>query len=897
MNSAPALICHDDAPRREQVRKAALNGFDYLEVGCDHTELRVFFLGKAPDRDIVAAQLRVYGGRRIRDIRVLRVQSERSEREDIDDCMLVVVDRPGDFSTYTLCIVDLDPNGRPTDQPPPDFDPRYACVCFSFMASCPSDLDCATPSSCGQLVPPEPQIDYLARDYASLRRLMLDRLALVMPDWKERHVPDLGITLVELLAYVGDQLSYCQDAVATEAYLDTCRQRISVRRHVRLVDYRLHEGCNARAWVCLTVSQQQLRIEAGDIYFVGGDPAAESLVFEPAQAASGSAIELYQDHNEIGFYTWGESECCLPKGATSATLVDPGVEQHSLQLKACDMLVVVEAKGPRTGNPADADPSHRHALRLTRATRTQDPLTGRRLVEIEWCKEDALPFPLCLSSIRQAPDCRPLADVSIACGNVLLVDHGRTVHDGIGQVPMVKVALCEDRCTPAETRRTPGRFRPMLPRLNVTHSQAPIPCVPSAQADCGGCAAAATAALVQEPRLALPQVTLDSYPAAPDGRPAFGPGDIADPSALAQAIAQTGHDASTPAAWLRTQLDPDDAAALDHWAGDLAHPPLPSPLRTRLLALLRSWVPTWQPRADLLASGPDDRHFVVEVDDERRAWLRFGDGDCGRRPDAGTSFHARYRIGNGPVGNLGAGRLTRIVFRDAAPSGVDIALRNPLPAGGGLAPERVDEAKLRAPHLLHQRLERAITAADYATIVQRDFASRVQRAAAVLRWDGSGPEVQVAVDALGSADADDALLGCIERHLQRYRRVGHALRVVAARRVPLLLEITVCVKDGYLRGHIKAALLDALVRRRGLFHPDRLSFGEGVSLSRIAAAAQAVAGVDSMQVTRLERLGDGPHDELANGVLAIGAMEVAQLDNDANFPEHGQLLLMLRGGR
>src|SRR5512136_2165575 len=72
-----------------------------------------------------------------------------------------------------------------------------------------------------------------------------------MPTWTERHVPDLGVTLVELLAYVGDYLSYYQDAVATEAYLETARQRISVRRHARLGDYALHEGCNARAWVCV----------------------------------------------------------------------------------------------------------------------------------------------------------------------------------------------------------------------------------------------------------------------------------------------------------------------------------------------------------------------------------------------------------------------------------------------------------------------------------------------------------------------------------------------------------------------------------------------------------------------------------------------------------------------
>ena len=38
-------------------------------------------------------------------------------------------------------------------------------------------------------------------------------------------------------------------------------------------------------------------------------------------------------------------------------------------------------------------------------------------------------------------------------------------------------------------------------------------------------------------------------------------------------------------------------------------------------------------------------------------------------------------------------------------------------------------------------------------------------------------------------------------------------------------------------------------------------------------------------------------DELASGVLTIGAMEVAQLDNDPSFPENGKLELILGGGR
>ena len=62
------------------------------------------------------------------------------------------------------------------------------------------------------------------------------------------------MTLVELMAYSADYLSYYQDAVATEAYLGTARRRTSVRRHAKLLDYPMHDGGNARAWVTLQVS-------------------------------------------------------------------------------------------------------------------------------------------------------------------------------------------------------------------------------------------------------------------------------------------------------------------------------------------------------------------------------------------------------------------------------------------------------------------------------------------------------------------------------------------------------------------------------------------------------------------------------------------------------------------
>src|SRR5690349_2885454 len=80
-------------------------------------------------------------------------------------------------------------------------------------------------------------IDYLARDYASFRRWMRDRMNAAAPGAVTGQPADPGTAMVELLAHAADRLSYTQDAVATEAYLGTARMRTSIRRHARLLDY------------------------------------------------------------------------------------------------------------------------------------------------------------------------------------------------------------------------------------------------------------------------------------------------------------------------------------------------------------------------------------------------------------------------------------------------------------------------------------------------------------------------------------------------------------------------------------------------------------------------------------------------------------------------------------
>jgi len=863
------LICHNTL-RRKQVRQhQELNGLDYLEVGSDQRTLTVYFLNKV-SVSLQPGNVIIEGGRRIRDLRVDAVNVVKSEVTESDSYMEVIVNKAGDFSTYTLRVVEgKNKNGEWIRHPA--FDARYDRIEFSFKTDCPSDLDCRQEVVCPPTQREAPEINYLAKDYASFRQLILDRLALVLPDWKERHVPDLGITLVELLAYAGDHLSYYQDAVATEAYLDTARQRISVRRHARLVDYPMHEGCNARTWVCVETGSD-LTLDPKDIYFITAQEGIAPIIGEQElqhQVAGGyevfepvfkTEIRLYADHNKILFYTWGDQECCLPKGATTATLTgllvkDPNQDNElpqcvpdtkhtektkdtektssesaaspvtddasKLHLKPGDILIFEEVIGPGTGNPVDADPVRRHAVRLVDVQPGHDPLySDTPITEITWDEEDALPFPLCLSSRGPAPNCEMIENISVARGNVILVDHGKTIDEPFDEEVKAKesVEACDCLGKATETVLIPETFRPILKKNPVTFCQ-PI------EIDM-----TATRMLKQDVRRALPQI------------------------------------------WL-TETTSEGASA------------------------------KWTTKRDLLASASTECHFVAEIDNEGYAHLRFGEGELGKQPAADAQFTATYRVGLGTAGNIGADVIHHLVTRKTTLSGAAITVRNPLAATGGTAPEPLAEVRLFAPHTFRKRLERAITPADYAAIVMREFPDRVQRAVAALRWNGSGYAVLVAIDPFGREGADDALLKEIEDRLYRYRRIGHDLSVQSARPVPLKIALSVCILPGYFRGHVKAALLDVFSNRQlpdgrpGFFHPDNLSFGDGIYLSRIVSAAQGVTGVTSVVVEEFRRFHEQPADEIENGLLPLNPLEIARLDNDPSFPENGLLTLTIGGGR
>jgi len=154
--------------------------------------------------------------------------------------------------------------------------------------------------------------------------------------------------------------------------------------------------------------------------------------------------------------------------------------------------------------------------------------------------------------------------------------------------------------------------------------------------------------------------------------------------------------------------------------------------------------------------------------------------------------------------------------------------------------------------------------------------------------------VFLTVDRLGGAGVDAGFEKEQRQRLERYRLAGYDLELDVPRYVPIELGLHICVGAAHLRSAVRRDVLDAVA---ALFDADRLSFAQPVYLSPIYAAVQGIPGIDSVDITVFRRQHDVVVSGLESGVLTMGRLEIARLDNNPNFPERGVVSLTSGGGR
>jgi hypothetical protein len=901
-----------------------LNGIDYLEVIALHThkgsaysnpllfvhcfksivqlnENNVLFLGGVRRKGIKAEW--VHKASQVIANYTEKVSEDEfntiQKIEDPEKVLVIRTNSAGDFSTYELWLV----KSVDTPQlPPENFDTLLSRMRFSFKIECPSDFDCATTETC----PPEkfvalPAIDYMAKDYASFRRLVLDRLSLIMPEWKERNSADIGMVLVELLAYVGDHLSYYQDAVATEAYLGTARRRVSAKRHARLLDYFVHGGCNARAWICIYADTDNgIKLPKKTILLTGengsrNNQSVKSKELEKVkeeeletELAKGNEafetmyeITLYKSNNEISFYTWSESDCWLPAGSTTATIKNT--------LTNVDVFIWEKVPGDDTDKLIEFLKSNFNLSWIDRAEIKKS--AGDDIITISDVDNE---IKVKLDSSKSK------AMLSIGDNNLYEFDiktnaQNNSMHEVSSFSLKVGDILVLEEILSPET----GGSRP-----NLTHRHAIRLVSVKTEVDVLNDIKVLEIAWSQEDALPF-DLCLEK-----NGKPvsiAHGNAVLVDHGYTINAekietIIIGGRYYPKLSRKPLTQRGPDfEIASLDAnisaasaFNYDVYY------VKPDIYLERKDDLKRWYPQRDLLVSDEFAQEFVVETETDDTAYIRFSNMNSRDwteqlmilNTNDFESFSATYRIGNGLRGNVGPYSINRMVVKkNDSYKGEGIkTLFNPMAARGGQEPESLEKIRQCAPEAFRTQ-QRAVIESDYADIIKRH--PQIQKAVAIKKWTGSWYTIFVTIDRIGGLPVDDNFKIETVKFLNKYRLAGYDIEVNGPVYVPLKIELDICLKPGYFASEVNQELLRVFSNRtladgrKGFFHPDNFTFGQSLYLSQVYEAAMKIEGVLSVIIKVFQRWGRKSNNELDTGVIKVGMLEIIRLDNDLNFAENG----------
>ena len=847
---------------------ARVTGIDFIQVVQPHVQtlLRVFFV---VDPDTLTAPMvataamptamvapqsvsieSTTGGERLARVPVVSATWRRvTMTPGVDRTVLdVAVAEPGDFSPYRLTI--LDPPANRVDR-------FFNGVVFSFKQGCPSVFDCRRPIDC----PPEEMVDfpvdYLARDFESLRNALLDFSAQRYPLWRERIPADQGAMLMELAAALGDEFSYIQDRMAREATLETLSERRSLRRHARLVDYDLDDGASATTWLDIELAPgQQDTISAGIPVWAtpdGEPPVPYTLGTGLGDELRGVAYWVSAAWNAMPAHVPDPSDPCLPAGSTELYLVGAFPLPAQLPPAADPLRFWLDRPMLIRTDPADpAQPGRRHIVHITEVEVTSDPLVLEAgvpiaITRIAWRPEEALPFDICL------------ADATVH-GNLVPATAGRTVIEHF--------AIADQSAVPfADRDRVP---------------------------------------LAVERQGPLPDIDPQDKPVFHDGpgREALGPSPAelvrTRPPIFLHSLRRSdevglGLIGGLPEIALREIDNLTNLNTVETW------------LWVKSLIEARSEEPrytlddgTW--RTVITFDRLEGRIAHVDRASDRGMTIRFGDGEFGRIPADGALFEATWRTGGGTAANLPSESISAV--RDpqapAVASPLDIAQRisNPFAVANGHDAQDAATVKQIAPEAYRANPRRAVRDEDYRALAEK--LSWVQRAGAVARWTGSWLTEFVTVDPRGTFELSALHRAELEREMDCVRQAGRPVVVRDPVFVAIDLRIRICVRPEAYDGQVVERVMQALVGRRRpdrpvpFFDPDNFTFGQPLSRAALEAAIQAVPGVLGVDEIRIRVRGLLDWQVFDSFLFRIGDDRILRLENDPDRSEAGSLLVTTR---
>jgi hypothetical protein len=758
-------------------------------------------------------------------------QRWRRVRGAIDTRVALEIDMvaPGGFEPYRLVLSH------------PRLDPLSAAVLFDFKQGCPTGFDCEAELDCPGDPLTDVDIDYLARDFGSLRGALLDFAAARYPDWKEPIEADFGTMMLEIMAAQGDHFAYRQDAYDAETRFASATQRASVAAHAKLVDYRPFRGRVAGGLAVITAKATAAAVLAADARIWSRIGGAEPVVF-----STRAPVWLHPFWNSFKVHNPDPQADCIGHGATSLMLVSSAavVAQTPAGVGRAEFLT--GKKVMILSDPVSADrPRRAVPVTITRIEEFVDPLllTGGNptfITRIFWSDDDAVSVELPYDGLTVAMNV-----AAVAAGERIdaYFRMGET-EDVAAHHPGVDAAVIARMTTlpPAIEREGPlardGDGRDVIARFGL---------------------AATEGASLRHHANGLPDISVAEV---------VPPGGLIPPLPV--------DDLQLFGSFL-----PDPGANWDY-VDDLLSSDLDTDAFTLEPGMWRTVERHQLPFGELLF---DD--YAADS-----GWtLRFGSGDFGRAPVDGAIVRVTYRTDPGVIANIPSFALGIMppagVAVDPGVAALIDDVSNPLPFVNAAGEESIATVKTSAPEAFRLNLRRAVRPEDYQAILAR--LPFVQRANAVTRWTGSWSTDFVAVDPTASIALTPGQEEIVERELDCIRLATRDVRRVDADYLDIDIDISICVAADAYAGEVTEAVEIAL--RRDFFAPDRFTFGTPLIRSALEAAVQAVPGVRFVDAIRVRVHGIGDWRSFSEDELLPADDQIIRLQDDPDRAAMGILTI------
>ncbi len=762
-------------------------------------------------------------------------------------CLALEMEEPGGFEPFLLTLTHLDGSGDPIASADSQIDPFLGGVLFDFKQGCPTGFDCERETDCCEETDIDVPIDYLARDFDSFRRALLDFAAQRYPDWKEPIAADMGVMLIEIMAYLGDEFSYLQDRYDAETRLGSATQRASLEALARLVDYRPDRGSAAHGEVVITAD--------GD-----GTVPANATLWADAMESTPIPFTIDRDlwvdaaWNALAVHQADPEVDCLPCRSTELLVVAPEDMLDHLPPDASspseDASIEDFLAGRRIMLTSDPEidreaPTQGWPVTLTGGETFTDPLLNQVVLRLRWDASEATAFDL------------PFDGLSVAF-NVASVTAGRkaTEYCLVGEdadfntmiAPLPLLAGPKLLSVPSAIERE-GPLQSDESRAKVVRF---------------GLSATQGGSLRFDAR-GLPNISVTELQPK---NPFPDPSPVEIDKFMLEFEPATGDPGWT---YLDDLLDADlNTAAFS------VEPGMWKTVKTHRL-------PTSQ-----FAFGD------YAADD---GWsLVFGYGEFGRPPADGSVMQIDYFTDPGPAANVPSfaiGLSTHTMPADPQLAPLVKAATNWIAFTNGSPAESNASIRLNAPEHWRATPQRAVQAEDYSAIIERfDW---VQQAYSTTRWTGSWHTDFVAADPQGSIALSEDQSRRLRERIECIRLATRDARPVPADYLDIDISVSICIATGYYRGDVLEEVREAL-EPPGFFAPDNFVFGEPLYRSALEAAVQQVKGVahvDGIQIRVLGR--DADWRDFSEAALSAEPGQIIRLQNDPDRSTLGLLEIAAMG--